>query len=490
MTIIINQNLDQYPEMTPAINLLPPELLSEILQQVVKGAKAHRDQHVRYLSHVDQHWRSVALDTPQLWTTIVSKTPFDSIYDFERIAVWSERAKAVSLIFVLRDVEKDAAKALVDIFKLIGPTVETILFEPGHYWPLYRILDGTPATLSFPRLQRLASNGTLSLAVIRKHFLGAIPSLNQLSLVLHDLRGIEMVKDLWPWLTTFHGSFLDEQTLSGLFANAPRLRECSFATKIGALQIQPSLRHDALRSLFVRGYSTPTEGFSTHFPSLPNLEHLGIYTPIEDGRISHPFISRLFHSCCATLRYLELFVYDMDITEFTRLLTLAPLIRFLHLSGGVAEGFIKALTFHSESNPILPELEVISLSEIRFTQGPLWELAVSRARVPLADHQSDLPISSSYIMPDIASTVHIWNPPLRRALRYIIMSEKGLTHKHRSRFGFTRVSMQNELGISLEITGSAHHLPRKDAMELLKLSLYEAPKWDWKERVDIWQPTW
>jgi len=98
-----------FPEMAPAINLLQ-ELLSEISQRVVEGAKVHRGQHVRFLSHVDRQWRSVALDTPQLWTTSITKAPFVAVYDFECIAVWSGRTKTVPTTFVLRDMEQSVGR--------------------------------------------------------------------------------------------------------------------------------------------------------------------------------------------------------------------------------------------------------------------------------------------------------------------------------------------------------------------------------------------
>jgi len=474
--------------MAPTINLLPPELLSEVLQRVVQGAKSHRGQHVRFLSHVNQHWRSVALGTPQLWTTIVTKAPFDAVYDFERIMVWSARAKTLPITFVLRDIKKGADKALVDIFKIIGPTVETILFEPGHYWPLDRMLAAmAPTTLSFARLQNLRSNGALSLVVVSKHFPGAMPSIKQLSLALLDLRGREMVKDVWPWLTTLHAPYVDVGR-DVLLANAPCLQYCSFTINTDTMQVQRYHRHDALRSFFFNGHGQQTEDFGDYLPSFPHLQHLGIKIYATHGTEERPSPYRLFQSCGSTLRYLELSTSTMDVTQLTRCLILAPFVRFLHLYGGVTEEFIRALTFHPESNPILPELTMLSLSEILFTQIPLWELAMSRARIPGVNPQNPRLSSSSSIMPDIAS-VHIGNPPLRRALRYITMSEMGRIHEHRSRFGFTSVRMRDELGISLKIIGGAHHMPRRDAMEMLKLPLNEAAKWDWKERDYVWKPT-
>jgi len=170
--------------MVPTINLLPPELLSEILQRVEQVPKACLNQHVRFLSHVDRHWRTIALDTPLLWTTIVTKTSFDAVHDFERITVWLRRSKTLPINFVLRDIEKGADRALLDILKAIGPTLETLFFESGHYWNLGRMGDGDSAVLSFPRLKKLRSKGILSLMVVQKHILCAVPSSYQSSFTI------------------------------------------------------------------------------------------------------------------------------------------------------------------------------------------------------------------------------------------------------------------------------------------------------------------
>ena len=476
--------------MAPAIDLLPPELLSEILQRVVNGPNAHRYQHVRYLSHVNRRWRCVALDTPQLWTTIVTKAPFDGVYDFDRIRLWIERSKALPITFVLRDMEKGAARSLVDIFKLLGPTVETIFFEPGHYWPLDRMLGGLSTTLSFPRLKYLRSNGTHSLVVITRHFMGVIPSMKQLSITLRDIRGRDMIKETWKCLTTLHASFLDGQSLSRLFDNAKFLQHFSFATNTSTLQVQRTKRHEALRSLFVRGYGPPTEDFGDYFPSFPKLEHLGLYACTVDGTPGHPSLSRLFHACGSTLRYLELYTVAMDIAQFTHCLSLAPGVRFLHLYGGVTELVIEALIFRPDTHPILPQLEVLSLSNIHFKQDSLWKVAISRVSVSgvVLPRQPSSAVSSS-ILPDL-SVMQIGDPPLRRPLRYITMSEFAGSHQLQTRFGWTKIRMRDHLGIALKIIGVGHHTPRKDAVELLGISINEAAQWDWKDRDYVSKPTW
>lgn len=58
-------------EQTPAINDLPPEILSSVflaLRQIRRFRQVLPFQVT--ISHVCQHWRGVAISTPQLWTTI------------------------------------------------------------------------------------------------------------------------------------------------------------------------------------------------------------------------------------------------------------------------------------------------------------------------------------------------------------------------------------------------------------------------------------
>ena len=479
--------------MVPTINLLPPELLSEILQRVEQGPKARLNQHVRFLSHVDRNWRTIALDTPLLWTKIVTKTSFDAVHDFERITVWLRRSKTLPINFVLRDIEKGADRALLDILKAIGPTLETLFFESGHYWNLGRMGDGDSAVLSFPRLKKLRSKGILSLMVVQKHILGAVPSLKQLSIILHDMQGRDMLKDGWPWLTTLRIPFLPGQAVSELFSNAKHLQHISFSTDTSTLQDQRGCRHDALRSLFIYGYCQPTADFGDYFPSFPNLEYMGVNLRTLHGTPRYPSLSRLFRACGATLRYLELHTPSTDVTQFPYFLSLTPCVRFLPLYGGVTEECVEALVFRPDLDAILPELEMLSLSEIKFKQHSLWKLAYSRAQIPVLEpmHQNLEPAPSltPSTLPSIAA-MQISKPPFRRPLRYITMSEFARTHEHRTRFGWTRLRMRDDLGITLIIVGAERHMPRKDAGELLCLFVDKDAQWDWKERDYVLKPTW
>ena len=473
--------------MVPGINLLPSELLSEILQRVVQGPKAQARQHVRFLSHVDRHWRSVALNTPQLWTTIITGHPFKATSDPEYIAVWVKRAKALPITFVLRGLTFASINAIVEVFKTIGPSVETIYFEGGFCWPPERAFkDVAPGTFSFPRLRRLKFCGDAALLTAEKHFLHAMPILEQVTIDVKAFCHWSMIKAFLPWITHFRVGYTNEHTIAELFLHAPLLQYCALNTHTASLDIPQPFQHATLRSLFVRAWQRRPLGLGEQAPSFPNLKHLGISTRatiLGNGTMTVP---RLLQPSSAGLQYLELCLPALILDQFSQCLAHMPDLRFLHLYGGVPEGYINTLVYHPVSSPVVPKLEVLSISGIEFKPKVLWEFASSRARGLEHGTGSRLvhPFSAprTLNLPSTLSTEHIQDPP-RGALWYIKISEETRINSLRSFFVPVASRLQVTLGVTLKITGGAHHHPHKDAMDLLGLDLSGDSDLDWRGTV-------
>jgi len=477
--------------MVPAINLLAPEILSEILQRVVHGRKALCRQHVRFLSHVDRHWRSVALNTPQLWTTIVTSHPFKATSDPEYITDWVERAKALPVTFVLRGLKSNSIKAIVNVIKTIGPSIDTVYFDGGHCWPLDGAFkDVTPGSFSFPRLRRFKCRSLAPLHIIERHFLHAMPMLEQVSLDVGSFCTLRMLRPFFPWLTHFQATSSDVETITELFLHARFLRYCRVSTSETSLNLPQPFRHDTLRSLYISSWQENPLVLSQWVPSFPNLKHLTMFVVhlerfSDDGT---PAVPLLLRPSSAGLQYLDLLLSNVTVDQFAQCLTHMPDVRFLHLYGGVSEGYINALIYDPESNFLLvPRLEVLSISGIEFKAKVLWDFALSRA------HTLEHGLGDEFVHPlsklptlDLSSklsAMQLRNPQPCGTLWYIKLTRGEGINFLRSRFAPMVSRMQRALGITLKIAGGPHHSPRRDAMDLLGLGVGDDSDWDWRGTV-------
>ena len=464
----------------PLINSLPPELLAEIFQYTRDRRKARRCRNIRFLSQVDRRWRSVALGTPQLWTTIIASHPFKESCDRRYIALQLERANGLPVTLVLRGIKPSSVKPFVEVLEMVAPSVDTMYFDGGNCWPLVGDLkDVALGSLSFPRLRRFKCYHTAPLPTA-KHLLHTMPVLEQVSLEIKAGCNSTMIKAFLPWLTHFSAWYSDADTIADLFWHAPSLRYCYISTNETNLQLSRPFKHDNLCSLFIHAWKGRTQALGEWVPSFPNLKHLGV-TIGADGTTTVP---RLLQPSGAQLQYLELCPYAYTLDQFSQCLAHMPELRFLHLYGRVSEACINALRYHPESNPIVPKLEVITISGIEFKSNVLWELALSRAR-DLEHGIGDGLVNSFSVSPtfDLSSkfsAVQLRNRQSRGALWYIkLIKEKDISAL-RSRFAPMVSRMQRTLGITLKIAGGDHHISSRDAMDLLGVDVRDDSHWDWR----------
>jgi len=472
---------EQHPEAMAPITLLPPELLSEIFLRARNPRKAPYRQHIRFLSQVDRHWRSVALDTPQLWTTIITSHPFKETSDPKRIAISLERAKALPITFVLRGLKSTSIKGIVEVLKAIGPSIDTMYFEGGGGWPSEGAFKSiAPWTFSFPRLRRIKCSDGAQLLIVERHFLYTMPALEQVSLDIKYSCHWAMIKAFSPWLTHLK-AYTDKHTITQLFLHARALRYCSLATSETSLGIPQPFQHDTLRSLCISTWRSRPLEVGEWVPSFPKLEHLMVFSERT------PAMLRLMRPSSGGLRYLQLCATALTLDEFAQCLAHMPVLRFLYLYEGVLEGYINALVYDPGFNPIVPRLEVLSISGIDFKPRALWEFASSRARGLEPSVGDDLDGPPSALTLDVASklsAMHIREPPpTPRALWYIKLSDRRPINALRSRFGQMVSMMRETLGVTLRISGETPHRPQKDAMDLLGLDVFNDSHWDWKATV-------
>ncbi|KAJ7245698.1 hypothetical protein C8J57DRAFT_758206 [Mycena rebaudengoi] len=287
----------QLDRVTYPVLSLPPEIISAIFVQCLPLSKddPHPLHFPMLLMHICRTWRSIAISTHSLWTTLtLDITPHDNIADpVAFINAWLGHAGRLPLSLSLRgEIEEDVGPGcLRNILDLHAPQLQSLALHVDAQ-DLANIANTGP----FPILQKL---------IIGLPFREGEDMLSQeVSLIAPVLREVSLVNGavpslfairLWQRLTKFSGESLPADDVLVLFLGAPHLVECSISVDAESAILGPEenddpIAHSTLETFHLRDYSSAT---ILRYLTLPALQNLYL-TDIDELDNSYfvPFLSR------------------------------------------------------------------------------------------------------------------------------------------------------------------------------------------------------
>ncbi|KAJ3516343.1 hypothetical protein NLJ89_g1194 [Agrocybe chaxingu] len=339
---------------TLALPLSPP---SELSRRTLRPALV--------LAHVNQHWRNVALTTPQLWTTIHIDAPtLQHEPCMPRLLI--KRSGDCPLTLHVRHhapYSEETAELLVSLsprWEHVALDISVVMMEglsriQGHL-PSLRSIE-IKAALRWTDDTPRAHLGFFSNAPLLRHIAIASP-------FIPDYRILP-----WHQLTSYDGpvSVVD---IPRIFELGQRLQECFIQPmRMTPGQIFPTEppeapAHSTLTSLHLStGLLYNLFMQVHHLPQFPNLRRLFMY---YDKRVitANPAqtLVPLFAKSGAQLEELT-FGVSTDASTIRTCLSHTPELKVLQIHRVACDALLKFLTFPPEDEtPLLPKLETLRLS--------------------------------------------------------------------------------------------------------------------------------
>lgn len=330
------------------IHRIPPELLSNILYQHTPSSYSAPNERYDILapSHVCQHWRSIALSTPALWTFILFACPEDEdrIRESNCAQAWLLRSGQCALACHVEARTRKSAKAALQILiphcmrwrefatDLLVPIKSRKLSQLKGKLPILEsadlCYDDANAFMIAPRLRRLA-----------------LYTLNDPNHpLLHNLANIQA-----PWIQLIHLEIetFDTPVLARILASASNLLSCHLLSCSVPVQnrhghfsnVEPKIvKHSSLEKF---GVSSDFDDASVNFMDclvLPALRKLIVFKPWRAA------VSLVARSECTLV---SLQIHTFTTFECSELLKIAPsleelLVRCYRLDdwGAIVESLI------------------------------------------------------------------------------------------------------------------------------------------------------
>ncbi|RDB25980.1 hypothetical protein Hypma_006727 [Hypsizygus marmoreus] len=435
-----NCTLERLRGSLSPIRRLPPEVLSEIFlrcQSEEDFIHPAPSKFPHLFSSVCSAWRSVALTTPRLWSSIEVSltgnvvTPASSI-----VELWLIRSSSCPLSFKIsgQQTSEDAlpeqsSAVTTQLLKLFAPHYRR--WKKLHLehigWDLLPGLSGIPDDGMFPLLESVYLEGTREPADIAfiKKVMQRAPRLHIVSWIsLHHHSEINI-----PWAQLTHikltGRILFVEDCLAILHAAPSLRSCSVmvSSPENAPTQHPSFVHQNLERLHIHALG--------HFSELLTqltLPHLNVFSVnisyFETGvrpRIwpQTEFIDLITRSECAieTLEFSNVDVSPEGLIECLRVTS--PSLQCLEVSAdcadpslaSVTDEVLRALTLLPFS-PIADQSLVPSLSCLKFwgclssSDGVLANMVQSRWMPHTNGEQGNTSQSLGLIMVMLKSAQH------------------------------------------------------------------------------------
>lgn len=282
------------------INDLPDEILGQIFTTGLSGSSRDTQQYLCRISATNTHWRTVALNTPLLWTFILID---ERVMDVSALSDWLRRSQECLLhvkIYVfgrlsyrndLVGIMQSTSHRWLSLKVVIVPELHDEVGLEGILWTIFEDADGNSVT-TFPNLHSVDFQGIpenqsiIDLDMFHEHrpLLGFTPALRHMSL-----------SAICPGCPKFNFGTLTYLELSrfeqrydefvSLFALAPGLttlvaRRMSYDDSpfIEELDLSRRLSIDASSSktLAVAFTSPNQRECFTEWISAPNLEYLEV----------------------------------------------------------------------------------------------------------------------------------------------------------------------------------------------------------------------
>ncbi|TFK18335.1 hypothetical protein FA15DRAFT_760658 [Coprinopsis marcescibilis] len=420
---------------TDRIGLLPDELLSQtfyeythfssrqdihkpVSSKVWRFGAIHSGKEAQtnpiILGQVSSRWRSIALTTSTIWSSIYIDNP--SLKEIPILASWIERSgtSQLELSLVKRQVQQDDDYTTREILSQLRPLIPRwkrvyLSFQLSE--PTQRFLLGHSHTILPTNLQdlRVEVGGvqTPDLQVLY-NFVQHAPKLQTFALrfVIGVLR---RPRKYFNPIRHLSGHCLTELQLSSIFADIlfPFLSSCQslqilslyalegFASeKASHIPISSTLLPE-LQSITVGG---PSSAISAVFPhlELPSLKELNLLFQFHNRR-HDPYRSTfvgsledLIYRSNATLERLTCCFHEVDLKDLFHSPALLDL-KLLALPGAIESETLELL-IHTPTLQLFPKLETLILDACTSRDGLLSSVALSRT-TPLSAHSAQQPIA-------------------------------------------------------------------------------------------------
>ncbi|CAA7262293.1 unnamed protein product [Cyclocybe aegerita] len=401
---------------TLALPLSPP---SEISRRTLRPALV--------LAHVNQHWRNVALSTPQLWTNIyIDASTLQHELCIPRLLV--KRSGDCPLTLHVRHhapYSEEIAELLISLsprWEHVSLDISIVMIEglsriQGHL-PSLRSVE-IKASLRWTDETPRAHLGFFSNAPLLRHVAIASP-------FIPDYRALP-----WHQLTSYDGpvSVVD---IPRIFEVGPKLQECFIQPmRMTPGQILPTeppeaSAHSTLTSLHLStGLLYNIFMQVHHLPAFPNLRRLFMY---YDKRVITTNPSQtlvpLFAKSGAQLEELT-FGVSTDTSTIRTCLIHTPELRVLQIHRVACDELLNFLTLPPEDEtPLLPKLETLRLSGKVYFQARTV-IKIIRARWAQSEEDRQHPnkrLKSIAILPPRHDK---FEPEARKEL--LAFNEKGFT---------------------------------------------------------------
>jgi hypothetical protein len=375
---------------------LPPHVLSKIFEQFVRNRKTLDSRPAALLlCSVSKRWRSVAISTPSLWTSIqlIVRTGWDPI--FERICL------------------SRSSHHLVDIY------LHCRQFVPGGLDEAIRLISRNISRVRYLSLilepQGTGSFGSLPAYVLPSLKAGSITTASELAMVnislpqgtigwewisavawnAPKLRGMSFTGDLLPntpWSQLVHLGLGRVTLTDGLnvLSHAPWVRNCDLVITSSQPPAPRAVLVHSLRCLLLEcpeGSTARDLNISEFFAhvQLPSLISLAIVG--ERNIRPHAFMSLLARSSCYLRRLIlvetPMSGYDMRCVLRHPGLGRLTSLKIYHCWGAVTDPLIWELT--RKQPPLLLSLKTIYLGPLRTRDG-LASVLVTAAEKGVYSH--------------------------------------------------------------------------------------------------------
>lgn len=352
---------------------LPVEILVEVFSIVVAADHAQ----ILKLSHVCKHWRSIAIETPSLWDTLVVSKNRPT----QKIRLWVERAQTrISTLSFHPNIDvMDWSFILAELIPLTWYSLRSLTVSGHVFNQIYDMLHRSSKLNTISRLKHLditAADLTQSLSSFEDSHLeslkitGLTPSTNELWSRVHRLKtlSIELAGsvDISPAL-------MANPSLENLMLN--------YLIPIRSNVVNDRVQLPNLRCMKLQRIPAEVSAI-THSFVAPNLQVLHLFSI----GLSQDVLLEFVQAPPRALRELRLGSCTTSVGSLKIILAGTPLLETLQISG--VHGIINdVLHFISGTNPedhqkdVCPLLKHVDLSNCAdlLTGGP-YSLVKSRLR--------------------------------------------------------------------------------------------------------------